>query len=686
MKTFYVNPSAGKDYNSGSANAPFKTLTHALEQATVGSIIRLASKTYNTSTGEVFPLIIPGGVIVLGNEASKGRGILIFGNGEYQSPTFSRQNVTIVLENGAQLLGVTVTNSVAKGTGVWLESTSAIIANNTFTNCGREGIFVTGTSKPVIRDNRFVQNAASGIFLVRNSKGEVRNNVYQSTGYGITVSDYAAPLLTDNQLTNNRVGIQLLRNAKPVIRRNLMAQNSEGGLVISGNAQPDFGQPQDPAGNILRDNFGFDLRNETSQTLISVGNQLNPTKAQGLIKFTAAEVTVAAMGPRQFSDVSDHWAINFIESLVSRGLISGFPDGTFRPENSLTRAEYAALLAKSFDLPRKVGAASGNFKDISSNFWAAPAITKATAMGFISGFPDGTFRPQDNLTRVQALLSLVSGLGLTGGNSSVLLAFRDRAQIPSYATNAIATATQRQLVVNYPQSDLLEPLRDITRAEIAAKLYQALVTTGTAVAVASPYIVAPQTHTTSFSDIQGHWAAEFIHRLSDIDLVSGFLNGTFQPDSPLNRAQYAALLVKALEPIAIRPATQFIDIDSDFWASSVIQQAYRSGFISGFPDSTFHPGQNLRRIHLIVSLASGLALPAADEAILNIYTDQNTIPNYARPAVAAATQAKIVVSYPNPRQISSLEETTRAAATAMVYQALVHKGKVSAINSPYIVG
>jgi parallel beta-helix repeat protein len=685
QSTLYVNPVTGKDAGAGSATAPFKTLTKGLAHAKAGTTIQLAAGTYNAVGGEVFPLVVPAGVLVLGHEPSKGKGILIIGSGVYASPTFGNQNVTFRLESSAQLRGVTVTNQAERGTAVWVESTSPIVANNTFTGCGREGVFVTGTAKPVILDNVFIQNASTGIFLVRNAKGEVRRNVCQKTGYGIAISDSAAPLVADNNLVGNSAGIFLSRNSKPVLRRNLIEQNTTGGLVVTGEARPDLGSSQDPAGNILRDNGKVDLQNSTSLTLISVGNQLNPSRVQGSVTLRSAQVQVPATGPTQFSDIASHWGVAFIQGLVTRGLIRGFPNGTFKPEASISRAEFAAIIAKTFDLPRQRGTGSGVFADIPANFWAAAAISQAAGMGFISGFPDKTFRPQQNLTRVQALVSVVSGLGLRGGNPSLLQFYSDRAQIPSYATEALATATQRRLVVNYPKPNQLEPMRDITRAEVAALIYQALVATGRAEALASPYMVNADPFITSFADIQQHWAGDFIRRLGSLNLISGFADGTFKPDTPLTRSQYAALVVKIFNPTPIRPATEFIDIPADFWASPVISQAYRGGFLSGFPDQTFHPQQNLRKIELITSLVNGLSLPTAEPKVLEIYEDRDTIPAYAKPAVAAATQAGIVVSYPKPTLLQPKQEATRAEATAFVYQALVRTGRVSAINSPYIV-
>ncbi|MDY6783319.1 MAG: S-layer homology domain-containing protein [Cyanobacteriota bacterium] len=678
----HINPTTGNDNAVGSRTAPLKTLTAAVKRATGPTTIQLAKGTYNVQSGETFPIAIPAGCIAIGDESTQGQGILISGGGIYYSATFREQNIALLLVDGSQLRGVTVTNPTTKGTGIWVESTSPTLANCTLTQCQREGIFVTGNGKPILLDNLFANNASAGAFFVRNAKGEARRNRFERTGFGIAISDDSAPLLSDNQLRDNRIGLHLSRQGKPVLRRNLFSNNSETGLLVKDRAAPDLGSSQDPAGNVFEGNSAADLINQTARAIASAGNQLNPAAVKGRVDFLATLVAESLAGPTRFRDIDGHWAEAFIDRLVQRGAISGFPDGTFQPEASLTRAQYAALIATVFDLPRQLGRQS-QFGDVPATFWAAKAIQKAAEMGFIAGMSDGSFRPQQNLTRVQALVSLVSGLGLTGGLPDVLLMYRDRAQIPPYATAAIATATQKQLVVNHPDPQYLNPLRDIARAEIAALLYQALVATADAEFIASPYLVNPDPLIPSFTDIQNHWAADFIRRLGSLELISGFTDGTFKPDASLNRVEYAALVVRIFNPPPLRPATQFRDLDPEFWGASVIQQAYRAGFLSGFPDGTFHPEQTLHRVHLIVSLASGLSLPPADEATLKNYEDAETIPTYARAAVASATQAGIVVLYPQPRDLN--KDITRAEAVAMVYQALVYRKRVSPISSPYII-
>lgn len=683
--TLYVNPSTGKDSNTGTFNSPFKTLTKALSVATSGTTVQLSDGVYDHDEGEKFPLIVPSGVHILGNEAEKGDGVLIMGGGVYNSPSLQKQNVTIIVNHDAALRGVTLINPEDKGTGVFLETGTARITNNTIKSCGKEGILATGKSKPIIQNNHIFNNVFSGISCLKNAKGEIRNNLCQNTGIGITLTDGASPLLTDNQFTGNRIGVYLKENTNPVLRRNLIENNLEAGINAEGVAQPDLGNLEEIAGNMLRNNGEWDIHNETDLSILSVGNELDEKKVLGKVEYLEPLVLLdhSETEPSIFSDISRYWAEPFISALVKKEIIGGFPDGTFKPDRTITRAEFAALIAKCYDLPRQVGTKS-DFSDVPNTFWAYSAIQKATAMGFLSGFPDGRFRPQRNLTRVQAIVALTNGLGLTGGNPNVLGYYRDRAQIPSYAVATIATATQKRMVVTYPDPRYLRPLEEISRAETVALLYQSLVIAEKAEAIKSSFIVTPVTFIPTFPDVEGHWAREFIRRLSQRELIAGFEDGTFKPDLAINRAQFAALLTKAFNPTPIRPMTRFSDIPPNFWANASIETAYRGGFLSGFPDQTFHPSQPLRRIHLIIALAQGLQLPILQESFLSIYEDRSTIPAYAESAVNSATKAGIVVC-PLLYHLQPNEEVTRAEAASMLYQALVYQGKAVPIEAPQII-
>ncbi|MGL4502373.1 MAG: S-layer homology domain-containing protein, partial [Planktothrix sp.] len=190
-----------------------------------------------------------------------------------------------------------------------------------------------------------------------------------------------------------------------------------------------------------------------------------------------------------FSDISQHWARPFIQRLQAQGLISGFKDNTFRPDQNLTRGEFAAILKVAF--PTSIKREYIPFKDVSKEFWGAEAIKTAYESGFISGFPDGNFLPQSPVTRLQVLLSLVSGLNLPIGKSlNLKYIYDDGDKIPEYATQAMITATSSELVVNYPHPQIFNPNSNATRGEVVSIIYQALVLLKKANPIISQYIIS----------------------------------------------------------------------------------------------------------------------------------------------------------------------------------------------------
>ncbi len=197
--------------------------------------------------------------------------------------------------------------------------------------------------------------------------------------------------------------------------------------------------------------------------------------------------------PIAFVDVpTDFWARPFIDNLSSRGMIKGFPDNSYRPNQPVTRAEFAAILQQAFN--KEPGSNTGlKFKDIPEKFWAIPAIDQEISTGFLKGYPDETFKPDQKVSRVQVLVALVSGLKLKGASSptQLLSTYKDTQDIPNYATDRVAAATENGLVVNYPDPKILAPNKEATRAEVAAMVYQALVQTGKLEQIQSPNIVIP---------------------------------------------------------------------------------------------------------------------------------------------------------------------------------------------------
>lgn len=208
-------------------------------------------------------------------------------------------------------------------------------------------------------------------------------------------------------------------------------------------------------------------------------------------------------------------------------------------------------------------------------------------------------------------------------------------------------------------------------------------------AIPSPIVVPSATPEAAitFADVPNdYWAYPFIAELSRRGIISGFAGNRFQPDQPVTRAQYASLLSKVLTEVQREPI-QFGDVPANFWGTQAIDEAVKSGFLKGHPDQTFQPNQPISRLQVLLSLANGFNLPkpADSDSAIQAFDDRDQLPEWAKPAVAAATNADVVVNYPNISMLNPDQPATRAEVAAMLYQALTTTGQVQPIQSNYIV-
>ncbi|MEC4804270.1 MAG: family 10 glycosylhydrolase [Jaaginema sp. PMC 1079.18] len=211
---------------------------------------------------------------------------------------------------------------------------------------------------------------------------------------------------------------------------------------------------------------------------------------------------LASPGQAQIRDVESHWARSCIMQLRDRDIIKGYPDGTFRPNQAVTRAEFAALVNQAFP-NRPVTRSSITFRDVPANFWGRNAIAQAYRTNFLTGYPNRIFNPSQAIPRVQVLIALAAGLDYTPTQplDDTLGIFRDRANIPDYARNNLAAATEKGLVVNYPNVAQLNPNQQATRGEVAAFFCQALGLAG----IGANYVAQPQPPTAQKPELRGVW-------------------------------------------------------------------------------------------------------------------------------------------------------------------------------------
>jgi parallel beta-helix repeat protein len=289
--TWYVNPTNGNDRTGdGSPNKPLATLTYALRvaQARGGGTIQLGAGTYDLNSGEQFPLIVGTRTIVRGNEATKGQEIQIVGGGEYNPSSFSSNNLTLLVPKGAtgvEIRGVTVINPSPRGYGLWVDGASPAILSSTFTGNQIAGMILMGDSMAILANNIFLRNGNAGLIVDGTAKPTIRSNVFQQTGFGLDVRQAAQPQVNENLFYSNQDGIIIQANARPMLRGNLIENNQRNGIILNASAGLDFGDVNDSAGNVLRNNGELDIVNASRLPVVSNGNQFNPRRSRGQVRF-----------------------------------------------------------------------------------------------------------------------------------------------------------------------------------------------------------------------------------------------------------------------------------------------------------------------------------------------------------------------------------------------------------------
>ena len=174
-----------------------------------------------------------------------------------------------------------------------------------------------------------------------------------------------------------------------------------------------------------------------------------------------------------FADVSaGHWAHTYIEALAALAIVNGGGDGYFYPEQSVTRAQFAQMLWKTMRLEPGGGAV---FPDVDAGAWYYDAVTSLAASGLLTGYEDGAFRPDATITREEMAVILHRALTLTGAElpQKATVTFTDESEIAAYAANAVQQVAALGLLTGFPDGTY-GPKQNAARAEVTAVLYRSL--------------------------------------------------------------------------------------------------------------------------------------------------------------------------------------------------------------------
>ncbi|MFC3803962.1 DUF5057 domain-containing protein [Cohnella sp. GCM10012308] len=189
---------------------------------------------------------------------------------------------------------------------------------------------------------------------------------------------------------------------------------------------------------------------------------------------------VVIWNPITFDDMAGHWAEASVNNMGSRLVVNGDGDGRFNPDADITRAEIAAIMVRGLGLRPEPG--NVPFTDVIGSEWYADFISTAADFGLIAGYEDGSFRPQNKITRQEAMTMMVRAMQMTGLKeqlaesdrlTNTLTSFKDADDVAAWAEEgAILSVASR--VINGRTMELLEPRAYITRAEVVAMVHRLL--------------------------------------------------------------------------------------------------------------------------------------------------------------------------------------------------------------------
>lgn len=188
-----------------------------------------------------------------------------------------------------------------------------------------------------------------------------------------------------------------------------------------------------------------------------------------LLMLTMLVSTLPVYANDQLSDIKGSFAEEEIQSWVDQDLIKGYSDGTFKPNKSITRAEFMVLVNRAFKYNKE---AEINFKDVSSDDWFYQEVSKAIAAGYLDGFPDQTMKPQNLITR-QEVAKIISIINKLEKDEAAAELFKDSSSIPAWSKGYIGSVRAADLMVGYLDGSF-KPANKITRAESVVTLNNVL--------------------------------------------------------------------------------------------------------------------------------------------------------------------------------------------------------------------
>lgn len=205
-----------------------------------------------------------------------------------------------------------------------------------------------------------------------------------------------------------------------------------------------------------------------SQKGLSFSVRLCLSLAVALLMLLASCLAPPANAAAVPVDIQDHWAAGQVAEWMEAGLVGGFPDGTFRPDESITRAQFITMVNTVLGLQEK---APISYADVREDDWFAIEIAKAKKSGYISGYPDNTIRPNNTITR-QEIAVILAGILELDPNPAGVDGFKDAGVVASWSKDAMGAVTAEGILSGFPDGTC-RPADNATRAQAVVILSKA---------------------------------------------------------------------------------------------------------------------------------------------------------------------------------------------------------------------
>lgn len=313
-------------------------------------------------------------------------------------------------------------------------------------------------------DMRQVYSYPNAVYGYNNYVGTQKDSIYTAEGFsvnrenGLTAKTMGTTVATDGSITGAASNIPCLNDLT----------NHTGAPIIRDDARMD--------GN------GCPIQMGTANSIQAIKKSLIPFDLSPFANMSG--MTGAAAGMSQmFPDVpSSHWAACEIDKLAMNDVVVGYPDRLYKPYRNISRAEFATMLVKGFDKDMYSCEREKLFSDVPANHWANSAITVAVHNDLMKGYPNGTFMPNNNVTRVEALCAMSKGIPCADIDNckaqEILSKYTDGNSVPEWAQIPIAKALDKGALNNSPNPYRINPFAEATRADIAAMLQNVRVAAG----------------------------------------------------------------------------------------------------------------------------------------------------------------------------------------------------------------